>query len=118
LLSVSPGEIQQNRRAAVIEIAQRYQAVCVLKGAGTLIATPQGELSVCDRGNAGMATAGMGDVLTGMIAAYLGFGYSSDDAAKAAVYTHSMTADRCCESQRPASLIATDIIDALKYLVD
>ncbi len=113
LLKCATAEIQKDRRLAALAIAKRYQAVCVLKGAGSLVASPDGRLWVSTVGNAGMATAGMGDVLTGMVAAYLGFGYSPLRAAKSAVFMHSYTADRCCQYQSQSSLIATDVIEAL-----
>ena len=70
LLGCSTADVQNNRLNAVTQIARERNSVCVLKGAGTLIADPQGIVNLCDHGNPGMSTAGMGDVLTGMIAAF------------------------------------------------
>ncbi|MBT8114479.1 MAG: NAD(P)H-hydrate dehydratase, partial [Arenicella sp.] len=64
LLDVDTSQVQADRPAAARQIARQYNSVCVLKGAGTLIATPDGELSLCNAGNPGMASAGMGDVLS------------------------------------------------------
>lgn len=113
LLQCSTTEIQDNRRAAALEIARQRNAVCVLKGAGTLVAAPSGEVALCDRGNPGMATAGMGDVLTGIVAAYLGLGWSPFEAAKAAVWLHSATADYCAQQTSETTLLASDVVEHL-----
>jgi len=123
LLSCSTQQIQSDRLAAVRAIAERYQCVCVLKGAGTLIAggassvepdrQAEDVISLCDRGNAGMATAGMGDVLSGMIGALLGQGYSPRIAAELAVYLHASSADQWVQNNAQLSLIAGDVIETL-----
>ncbi|HED13489.1 MAG TPA: NAD(P)H-hydrate dehydratase [Gammaproteobacteria bacterium] len=94
LLGVSTPEIQQDRFSAVLSIARRYAGVCVLKGAGTLIAGADEQVWLCDRGDPGMATAGMGDVLTGIIAGLLAQGLGLIEAAQAGVWMHAVSAER------------------------
>lgn len=115
LLNWATAEVQRDRREAALLIARQRNAVCVLKGAGTLIASPEGDVFVCDRGNPGMATAGMGDVLTGMIAAQLGLGLPPLEAAKAAVWLHAVAADCCIAEQSQSSLVASDVIEQLCF---
>lgn len=93
------------------EAAQRYKIIIVLKGANTVIALPDARLYFNTTGNQGMATAGAGDVLTGMIVALLAQGYSSENAAKVAVYLHGLAGDFAIGKQSMESLIASDIID-------
>lgn len=93
------------------EFAVRYNCVVVLKGAFTSVATPDGEIFFNSTGNPGMATAGSGDVLTGMILALLAQGYSSGNAAVAAVYLHGLAGDLAAGKSSPESMIASDIID-------
>lgn len=113
LLGCSNAQIQKDRLSAALEIAKQYDCVCVLKGAGTLIAGG-GDLPVlCDRGNAGMASAGMGDVLTGLIAAFVGQGLEPRQAAELAVYLHACAADEVVKSGAQVSLIASDVINQL-----
>lgn len=113
LLGITTSEVQQDRMTAVREIAQRYHCVCVLKGAGTLIAEADGWVGLCDHGNSGMATAGMGDVLSGMIGAQLAQGYAPRAAAEVGVWLHARTADQIVGRSAEAALIASDIIDRL-----
>lgn len=109
LLATSTHAIQEDRASAAKEIAERYSAVCILKGAGTIIATPAGEVVLCDRGNAGMATAGMGDVLSGMVGALLAQGYDIFAAACTGVFWHADTADRLIKETSRVSLLAGDV---------
>jgi NAD(P)H-hydrate epimerase len=92
LLGCTAAEVQADRPAAARALVARYGGVCVLKGAGTLIADAGG-LWLCDRGNPGMATAGMGDVLTGIIAALRAQGLSAHDAARLGVWVHAAAGD-------------------------
>jgi len=94
-------------------VALRYGAVTVLKGAGTVVADLQGDCSIGSTGNVGMATAGSGDVLTGVVAALLGRGLLPEDAASAAVYWHGLAGDIAAESFGQPSLLAGDITKAL-----
>ncbi|MHB1943152.1 MAG: NAD(P)H-hydrate dehydratase [Acidiferrobacteraceae bacterium] len=87
LLGCSPAEIQADRRAAAAEIVGRFGGVCVLKGAGTIVADGR-HCYVCDCGGPALATAGTGDVLTGLVAAFLGRGLAAPDAARLAVMLH------------------------------
>mgnify|MGYP005990336143 CR=1 FL=1 len=109
LLDTTISQIQNDRLAAATEIAQRFSAVCVLKGHGTLIAALNTTTLVCNIGNPGMATAGTGDVLTGILVALLAQGYSAIKAAEIGVWLHSRAADIALNSLHPSSLLASDI---------
>jgi NAD(P)H-hydrate epimerase len=91
-------------------ISKKYQLIIVLKGAHTLIALPDGSRYFNSTGNSGMASAGSGDVLTGIIAGLLSQGYSSDEAAILGVYLHGLAGDLALQSQSEESMIARDII--------
>ena len=113
LLGCSVGEVQQDRVHAAGEMARRHGASVVLKGCGTVVADPSGQYAICPGGNPGMATAGSGDVLTGLIAALLGQGLSCFDAARAGVLAHAMAGDFAAANLSEMGMIAGDIIDAL-----
>jgi NAD(P)H-hydrate epimerase len=110
LLKTDIETIQSDRIAAAINISQMYQATTILKGSGTIIATAQGRAYICPFGYSGMATAGMGDVLTGMVASLLAQGFDCIDAANTAVTWHALAAESCHKGQ---ALIATDVINQL-----
>lgn len=118
-LGVTPGEINRDRPAAARELANRSGSVAVLKGKDTLVASGDG-LLVCRLGNSGMATAGSGDVLSGVIGALLAGGVAPREAAAAGVYIHALAGDIAAGKTGGRSLIARDIIeslpDALKLL--
>ncbi|MEI8087468.1 MAG: NAD(P)H-hydrate dehydratase, partial [Paludibacter sp.] len=95
------------------EVAKKFDVIVILKGANTLIAMPDGILFFNSTGNAGMATAGCGDVLTGMLVALLAQGYSPEDTAKIGVFLHGRAGDLALEKQSLESLIAGDIIEVL-----
>ncbi len=116
LLGCSTAEVQQNRLGAVTAISEKFGGVCVLKGAGTLVADASDAsdmVGVCDRGNPGMATAGAGDVLAGMIGSLMGQDFDPGKAAQAGVWLHATCADKIAARIGMASLLAGDIIDAL-----
>ena len=113
LLNCTVPEVQQDRVKAATAIAQRFGACVVLKGCGTVVADVSGEYSLCPAGNPGMATAGSGDVLTGIIAALLGQGLSCFDAAGIGVLVHAQAGDRAAARLSETGMIAGDIIDAL-----
>ncbi|HEV2680758.1 MAG TPA: NAD(P)H-hydrate dehydratase, partial [Rhodanobacter sp.] len=115
LLGVSTGEIERDRFAAVRELARRYAAVVVLKGAGSLIADPDGRLDVCPWGNPGMASGGMGDLLTGIVAALLAQGCSAWLAACLGVGLHARAGDHAAQ-QGERGLLASDLLAPLRAL--
>lgn len=112
LLGCKTEQIQANRYQAVIDLQKRFDGVVVLKGSGTLVADPGG-VWLCDRGNPGMATAGTGDVLTGIIAALLAQGMTPICAAKTGVWLHASAGDKVADNKGEISLVASDIIDCL-----
>ena len=113
LLSMSAREVQQDRVAALRKLTQQWGFVSVLKGSGTLIAKDSDPIALCAAGHPGMATAGMGDVLTGMVAAYLAQGLDARDAACTAVCIHALAADDFARQHNADSLIASDIINGI-----
>lgn len=117
LLGTTTAKIQNDRYGAARELATRYNAVVVLKGAGSLIADPDGHIAVCPWGNPGMASGGMGDVLTGVIAALMGQGLSAWDAARLGVSVHARAGD-IAAGEHPRGLIATDLLPPLRQLVN
>jgi NAD(P)H-hydrate epimerase len=94
----------------VEEFIRQYPAVLVLKGAASIVAQNQKGLLKNTTGNDGMATAGSGDVLTGIIAAICAQGYPIYDAACLGVYLHGMSGDLAIQDQSKASLVASDLI--------
>ncbi|MGB8490096.1 MAG: NAD(P)H-hydrate dehydratase, partial [Bacteroidales bacterium] len=94
-----------------IEFAAEYDSVVVLKGANTSVATPAGEVFFNSTGNPGMATAGSGDALTGIILSLLAQGYTPENAAVAGVYLHGLAGDIAAARSGQESIIASDIID-------
>lgn len=113
LLGCNVAEIQQDRVLAALSIARRYDASVVLKGCGSVVAGPSGHYAICPLGNPGMATAGSGDVLTGIIAALVGQGLSGFDAAKTGVLAHAAAGDLAVEAVGEMALMAGDIINYL-----
>jgi ADP-dependent NAD(P)H-hydrate dehydratase / NAD(P)H-hydrate epimerase len=111
LLGIEVPEVQADRFAAVRELAERFGATVVLKGHGTLIADPQGRVAVCAFGNPAMASAGMGDALTGIIVSLRGQGLAEFDAACCGVLVHALAGDRAAAGRR--QILASDLIDAL-----
>ncbi|MEO8671944.1 MAG: NAD(P)H-hydrate dehydratase [Tahibacter sp.] len=118
LLGTDTAQIQRDRYAAVRELASRYAAVVVLKGAGSLIASPSGQVRVCRWGNPGMATAGMGDVLTGVVAALLAQGLDAWPAACLAVAIHARAGDAAAAERGPRGLLASDVLPAVQALLN
>ena len=113
LLNCKVPDIQQDRVNAATAIAKRFGACVVLKGCGTIVADVSGEYAICPAGNPGMATAGSGDVLTGIIAALLAQGLSCFDAACIGALAHAQAGDRAADRLGEMGMIAGDIIDAL-----
>lgn len=105
--------IESNRIKSARDFAGRFDCVVVLKGHHTIVASPSGKTYVNKTGNSGMATAGSGDVLTGMIAALLGQGIKPFESAKIACHWHGLVGDYAAKKIGKLSLIATDLIDCL-----
>ena len=118
LLGRSTAEVGADRFAAAGELAVRYQGVAVLKGAGSLIATPDEALRLCDRGNPGMASGGMGDVLSGVLGALLAQGMAPFEAASAGVFLHAQAADLAAAAQGERGLLASDLLPYLRELIN
>lgn len=109
LLGVSASDIQADRYRAVIDLVKAYQAVTVLKGAGTIIQPLDDVPYVCTLGNPGMASAGMGDVLAGMIAGFIAQGVALAEAATLATVLHAYAGDLAVKKQGVYGLLASDL---------
>ena len=105
-------QLPHDRRDQAGKLAKRTKTIIVLKGAGTVVTDGQ-KVYINKTGNPGMATAGSGDCLTGVITALMGQGMSNFDAAVLGVYIHGLAGDIAAEKLGQISLIATDIIDSL-----
>lgn len=110
LTGISIRGIQSNRKEVAKRFARAHKITLVLKGHKTIVAGNENNLYINRTGNPGMSTAGSGDVLSGMIAAFLGQGLSAFEAAKYAVYLHGLAGDLAAEEKTQISLIASDII--------
>ncbi|MCR9278102.1 MAG: NAD(P)H-hydrate dehydratase [Pseudomonadaceae bacterium] len=117
LLATAAADIEADRFGAAHELAQRFNAQVVIKGPGSVMAGPDGQLSVCAHGNPGMASGGMGDVLCGVAAAMLGSA-SGDafDQLVTAVTLHSAAADSASTRTGELGLLASDVVDELALL--
>ncbi len=113
LVKLSAADIQRDRERIAQEFAKMYGVVVVLKGHRTIVANVDGQSSVNETGNPGMASGGMGDVLTGMIAGLLGQQLSLIDAARLAVYLHGLAGDVAAERRGAVGLIASDLLDTI-----
>ena len=119
LLKMTPAEVEADRFTAVEDIALRYGGVTVLKGAGSLIASRiDGQVALNTTGNPGMASGGMGDVLTGVIAALVAQGLPLFAAAKAGVYLHGLAGDQAARAGGERGLLATDLLPLLRQAVN
>ncbi|MDF2548719.1 MAG: NAD(P)H-hydrate dehydratase [Anaerosolibacter sp.] len=103
-------EIQRNKIQIAIEFAKKWKVILILKGARTVVASPEGKIFINTTGNPGMATAGSGDVLTGIITGFLAQGLQPLDAALAAVYIHGTAGDRAANRIGEYGLMAGDIV--------
>jgi NAD(P)H-hydrate epimerase len=106
-------EIQSQRLEITQTFAQKWGVTLVLKGNKTIIANPSGEVYINISGNPGMATAGSGDVLTGIITGLIAQGLKPQDAAFAGVYLHGLAGDLAAEIKGEPGLIAGDLISCL-----
>ncbi len=113
LAQLSTKQIQENRLQVAREFATRHGITTVLKGNRTLVAQADGKAWVNPTGNPGMASGGMGDILTGLVAGLLAQTTHSTTAVTAAVYLHGRAGDVACEKSGEQSLVATDLLAAL-----
>lgn len=118
LLACSTEQVQADRVAAARQLAQQLRCSVVLKGAGSLCATRDGELFINATGNAGMSSAGMGDVLTGMIAAFIAQGLSGDEAMLLAVHLHGAAGDALAEQQAAIGMTGTEVTEWARWLLN
>ncbi len=123
LLNCSVPQIQQNRVQAIQDLIQCWATACILKGSGSLVSQQGMPISLCHNGHSGMATAGSGDVLSGLVGAYLGQGLTPLEAARCGAYVHALAAENYAREYHPDSLIASDLVQriasvhlALKHL--
>jgi hydroxyethylthiazole kinase-like uncharacterized protein yjeF len=113
LVGVTTADVQANRIEIAQGFAETHQLYVVLKGHRSLIATPEGRVFVNPTGNPGMATGGMGDLLTGMIAAWLGQLLDAEAACKLAVYLHGLAGDLADASEGEVALTPSDVLAQL-----
>jgi len=116
LIGKTPQYIQRNRLTVAKKISLQYNIVVVLKGAGTIVAEKE-RYYVNKTGNPGMATAGSGDVLTGVIGGFLAQGLGLFDAARLGVYVHGMAGDLAAKKKGEVGLIASDILEQIPYAI-
>lgn len=110
---VSAKDVNANRENIALEFSRNYRVITVLKGAGTVIASPEGCVKINPTGNSGMATGGSGDVLAGMIGALLAQGTKPFDSAVSAVYLHGLAGDIAQEKFGKISMLPTDTINCI-----
>jgi NAD(P)H-hydrate epimerase len=113
LTGISVKDIQNDRVEVARDFAQKHGVHVVLKGAATVSAHPDGAVDINSTGNPGMASGGMGDVLTGLIAGFVCQGYPSREAIALGVYLHGAAADELEKTRGPWGYMATDVMDAI-----
>lgn len=118
LTGKSVAEIQKNRINIALDFAKEYQVITVLKGSYTVIACPSGKIYINTTGNAAMATAGSGDMLGGMITAFLANGISSEKAVVSAVCLHGAAGDYVAKKMGVRGVITTDMIECLPCVLN
>ncbi len=113
LLGMPAAEVQKDRVGVASGFAQKYHITLVLKGAGTVVAVPDGRAFINSTGNPGMATGGTGDVLTGMIGGLLAQGLTAAQAACFGVYLHGLAGDIAAKEKSEVCMIAGDLIEKI-----
>jgi ADP-dependent NAD(P)H-hydrate dehydratase / NAD(P)H-hydrate epimerase len=125
ILTPHPGEarsllgkdVQLDRLASVKQLQEKYGGICLLKGAGTMIASRH-DVWLCPYGNPGMSVAGMGDVLSGVIGGLVGQGLDIEDAAALGAIVHSLAADNIVARQGERGLLATELLSEIRKLIN
>jgi NAD(P)H-hydrate epimerase len=121
LLGITSGEVNANRQHAVRELQHKFGGVAILKGAGSLVCyvhEGRQQVETCAHGNPGMASGGMGDVLSGVIAGLLAQQYSVADSARIGVCIHSKAADLAAHGGGERGLLASDLFVHIRRLVN
>ena len=118
LLDMPTSEIQQDRFATVSALQSRYGGVVVLKGCGTLVCHEDQSISLCDAGNPGMAVGGMGDMLTGIMAACIAQSQQLNASANVSIYIHAKAADLAAAGRGERGLLASDLLPHIQKLVN
>jgi NAD(P)H-hydrate epimerase len=115
LTGKSVAMVEADRIFVSRDVAMTYDVYVILKGARTIIASPEGEVSINGSGNPGMATGGMGDVLVGILAAFLAQGYSPYTACQLGVYAHGYAADLVSQEKGEIGISAVDVQERIPY---
>ncbi|MGB0126436.1 MAG: ADP/ATP-dependent (S)-NAD(P)H-hydrate dehydratase, partial [Rhodocyclaceae bacterium] len=112
-------QVQADRVAAACELARRLHCVALLKGCGSVVANAEGQWFINGTGNPGMASAGMGDVLTGLVASLLAQGWPARSALLAAVHLHGAAGDvLAARGDGPVGMAAAELIDPARRLLN
>jgi len=118
LLGISSDEVQAARQASAQELSKKMNCSVVLKGAGSLCVTRDGKTWLNNTGNPGMSGPGMGDVLSGMIAAFIAQGLSADHALLLAVHLHGAAGDALAQQQASIGMTATEVTEWARWLLN
>lgn len=117
LVGMTAKDVQEDRIGIAERFAKENKVIVVLKGARTVIAEHSGKIFINSTGNPGMATAGTGDILSGMIGGFIAQGYSPIDAARIGVYLHGLAGDESAKKKGQIGMMATDMLDVLPELI-
>jgi hydroxyethylthiazole kinase-like uncharacterized protein yjeF len=118
LLGISTDEVQSARAASAQELARRMNCSVVLKGSGTLCVTRDAKIWLNNTGNPGMSSPGMGDVLSGIIAAFIAQGLSADNAMLLAVHLHGAAGDALAQQQASIGMTASEVTEWARWLLN
>ncbi|MBP7710504.1 MAG: NAD(P)H-hydrate dehydratase [Rickettsiales bacterium] len=118
LLGISTAAIQKDREGAIKKLRKKFGATCVLKGQGTLVLGKTKEIHQCSHGNAGMATAGMGDVLSGIIGGLVAQHLSNCAAATYGVDLHAFAGDLVAKKQGEIGMMPTDLFALIPQIIN
>jgi NAD(P)H-hydrate epimerase len=117
LVDMTAKDVQTDRIGIASGFAKEHKIIVVLKGARTVIAEPSGRIFINPTGNPGMATAGTGDVLAGMIGGFIAQGYSPVDACNIAVYMHGLAGDEVAKKKGQVGMVAGDLLNILPQVI-
>lgn len=117
LKRTTASDVQKDRITCARDFAEKFNVHVVLKGARTVVAHPDGRVFINPTGNPGMASGGMGDVLTGVISGFIAQGHSPELAAHAGVYLHGAAADSLAKGKGPFGYLATDVMNTLPQAI-